>query len=192
LTSLLLPASLTSIGDIAFDGCSGLTTVTVPSGVTSIGQSIFYQCTKLVTVTLGGSVTNIGYLAFGNCTHLTAIYCPGNAPAADPATFNGTTSAIIYYLPTTTGWMSTLAGRPTQPWGPVTSDSGLHFGPSSNQFGFTITWADGQKVVVQACTNLADPVWIGLKTNTLSGGALDFSDANWSSYPQRFYRVTVP
>ena len=36
--------SVISIGNIAFDGCSGLTSVTIPNSVTSIGNNAFYSC----------------------------------------------------------------------------------------------------------------------------------------------------
>ena len=42
--------SVTSIGDSAFRGCSGLTSVTIPDSVTSIGSSAFSGCYKLVEV----------------------------------------------------------------------------------------------------------------------------------------------
>ena len=41
--------SVTSIGEYAFEGCSGLTSITIPSSVTSIGASAFYHCSKLAT-----------------------------------------------------------------------------------------------------------------------------------------------
>jgi len=36
--------------------------------------------------------------------------------------------------------------------------------------------ASGQIVVVDACTNLASPVWFPLQTNTMGSDPLDFSD----------------
>ena len=58
--------SVTSIGDCAFDGCSGLTSITIPDSVTSIGSNAFYNCTWLTSVTIGNGVTSIGQTAFGN------------------------------------------------------------------------------------------------------------------------------
>ena len=66
------------------------------------------------------------------------------------------------------------------------------FGVRSNQFGFSIALASGQVVLVEACTNLANPNWSPLQTNTLSGDSLYFSDPQWTNYPARFYRLRSP
>ncbi len=65
--------SVTSIGYMAFEGCTGLTSVTIPDSVTSIGFLAFANCTGLTSVTIPDSVTSIGYEAFLGCTGLTSI-----------------------------------------------------------------------------------------------------------------------
>ena len=50
MTSVTFPSSVTSIGEYAFSGCSGLTSVTIPSSVTSIGDSAFEGCSGLTSV----------------------------------------------------------------------------------------------------------------------------------------------
>ena len=74
LTSLKLPSDIRLIGRHAFEGCSGLTSITLPSGVTEIGSSAFYGCSGLTSITLPSGVTEIGQSAFANCSGLTSIY----------------------------------------------------------------------------------------------------------------------
>ena len=57
--------SVTSIGDNAFWGCSGLTSVTIGNSVTSIGDYAFYDCTGLHSLTIGTGVSSIGQYAIG-------------------------------------------------------------------------------------------------------------------------------
>jgi hypothetical protein len=96
-------------------------------------------------------------------------------------------------LPGTTGWGAVFDGLPTAPWflpNPQILDHSASFGVGANGFGFTISWATNASVVVQAATNLANPVWLPVSTSTLTGGTNYFSDPQWTNYPERFYRVT--
>ena len=71
---LIIPSSVTSIGNSAFSGCSGMTGVlTIPNSVTSIGDRAFYNCSGLTSVTVGSGVSNIGQDAFYNCSGLTSV-----------------------------------------------------------------------------------------------------------------------
>ena len=67
IKDLVIPNSVTSIGDNLFRYCTGLTSVTIPNSVTSIGQFAFLGCTGLTTITIPNSVTRIGDQAFYNC-----------------------------------------------------------------------------------------------------------------------------
>ena len=58
---------VTSIGDAAFYGCSGLTNITIPNSVTSIGGSAFSNCSGLTSVTIPNSVTSIDNYIFSGC-----------------------------------------------------------------------------------------------------------------------------
>ena len=101
----------------------------------------------------------------------------------------------VYYLPGTSGWSSTFAGHRTALWTlpyPQVLNNAPGFGVQNNQFGFTISWATNLSIIVQAATNLANPVWTPMATNPLVNGTNFFSDPNWSNYPGHFYRISSP
>ena len=56
--------SVTSIGDYAFSGCTGLTSINIPDSVTSIGANAF-SCTGPASITVGKN--NASYHSSGNC-----------------------------------------------------------------------------------------------------------------------------
>jgi hypothetical protein len=65
-------------------------------------------------------------------------------------------------------------------------------GVRTNQFGFNISGTSNIVVVVEASTNLANPTWSPVRTNTLTGGSTYFSDPQWTNYASRFYRLYRP
>ena len=97
LTSVTIGNSVTSIGFQAFYNCTGLTSVTIPDSVTSIGSYAFEYCTGLTSVTIGNSVTSIGYSAFSGCTGLTEI----NWNAVSVENFNSNSN--VFYNAGTAG-----------------------------------------------------------------------------------------
>ena len=75
-----IPNSVMSIGDYAFDSCSGLTSITIPNSVTSIGNYAFRNCSGLTSITIPNSVTSIGNWAFSYCSGLTSITFERSTP----------------------------------------------------------------------------------------------------------------
>ena len=76
ITTVEIGEDVTSIGNYAFENCTGLISVTIPDSVTSIGNSAFDGCTGLTSVTIPNSVASIGIYAFYGCSALTSISIP--------------------------------------------------------------------------------------------------------------------
>ena len=47
-------------------------------------------------------------------------------------------------------------------------------------------------MVIEAATNLAQPIWTPLQTNTLTDDVFHFTDPQWTNQPARFYRLRAP
>ena len=81
--------SVTSIGDNAFWGCSGLTSVTIPNSISYIGKYAFASCSGLTSVTIPNSVSYIGEAAFASCSGLTSVTIPNSVSYIGEAAFGG-------------------------------------------------------------------------------------------------------
>jgi fibronectin type 3 domain-containing protein len=94
--------AVVAIGSHAFDGVAGhlVTSVIIPNSVTTIGNYAFYLCTALTSVTIPGSVISIGDGAFHQCTALTAIEVNAsnaNYASADGVFYNKALATLITY-----------------------------------------------------------------------------------------------
>ena len=79
--------AVVGVGTNAFWKSTGLTSVQLPATVTSIGEKAFAQCTALKTATLGTGVKTISQMAFSNCTALTSITIPSKVTKINNQTF---------------------------------------------------------------------------------------------------------
>ena len=95
LKQIIIPSSVTSIGNCAFSGCSSLTEIEIPSSVTSIGNYAFSVCSSLTEIEIPSSVTSIGNYAFFECYSLRVIVIPSSVTSIGKNAFWGIYSLII-------------------------------------------------------------------------------------------------
>ena len=105
LTSLKLPSDIRLIGRHAFKGCSGLTSITLPSGVTEIGSSAFYGCSGLTSIALPSGVTEISDYAFYGCSGLTSLTLPSGVTEIGSSAFYGCSGLTSITLPSGVTWI---------------------------------------------------------------------------------------
>ena len=99
LTSITIPNSVTSIGNEAFLGCDGLTSITIGNSVTSIGNSAFSSCSGLTSITIPNSVTSIGHQAFSSCSGLTSITIGNSVTSIGSSAFAGCSGLTSITIP---------------------------------------------------------------------------------------------
>ena len=92
LTSIVIPNSVTSIGEAAFCGCRFLADITIGNNITSIGNKAFIGCISMTSIAIPDSVTSIGDDAFNGCSSLTSITIPNAVTEIGGSAFAGCTS----------------------------------------------------------------------------------------------------
>ncbi len=99
LTNIKLPADLTSIGCSAFENCSSLTNIKLPAGLTSIGYSAFENCSSLTNIKLPAGLSEVQRWTFKNCSNLTNIELPESLTDIEHSAFSGCSSLTNIKLP---------------------------------------------------------------------------------------------
>lgn len=88
LTSISIPNTISSIGDHAFETCTGLTSISIPNTVSSIGDYAFTGC-GFTSINIPNSVYYIGNNAFADCRWLTSINIPNSVTSIGSEAFAG-------------------------------------------------------------------------------------------------------
>ncbi len=115
MTSLTVPATVTTIADNAFCYCSNLSEFTIPSGVKTIEPYTFFCCYSLKAITIPDGVTTIGYGAFSACDGLAYVSIPSSVTSIGDEAFDG-----CYFMPSALVNNSTLTSSDN--WGATMCD----------------------------------------------------------------------
>ena len=99
LTSIVIPNSVTSIGECAFYNCNSLTSIAISNNVTNIGEYAFYNCSSLTSIDIPSSVTSIGDSAFSSCSSLQSIEIPNGVTNIGKHAFYGCSSLTSIIIP---------------------------------------------------------------------------------------------
>ena len=96
---VVIPDSVTSIGQMAFEGCTGLTSITMPDSVTSIGLGAFRRCTGLRSVAISHGLKTIEFNVFHGCTSLNSVTIPYGVETIERGAFSYCTGLKSVQIP---------------------------------------------------------------------------------------------
>ena len=101
LTKIEIPASVETIGNNIFDGCTSLQTVTFEKGskFKTIGSDVFSDCTSLTSIEIPASVEEIRGSAFFGCSSLKTVTFEKGSKLKTVAGFSHCTSLTTIEIP---------------------------------------------------------------------------------------------
>ncbi|MBR3795078.1 MAG: leucine-rich repeat protein [Clostridia bacterium] len=109
LTSVFIPGSVTTLAAGAFHQCAALRNITIPDSVTSIGDSAFYGCESLTSISIPDSVTSLGNYAFSECSSLRTATLPDTFTIIPAGLFYGCESLTSFTIPKRVTWICSEA-----------------------------------------------------------------------------------
>ena len=92
IEKIIIPDTVTSIGQGVFENCTELVEIVIPNSVTLIEENAFYGCTSLASLTISNKTATIGKAAFSGCTELTLLEIPPSVTDIGENAFYGCTS----------------------------------------------------------------------------------------------------
>ncbi len=101
LTDITFPDTMQTIGESAFEACTGLTALVLPNSITTLGNKAFRGCTGIRSLKLPNAASTVGDYVFENATSLTEIELPEGLTFTGKGEFKGCSSLSNITLPST-------------------------------------------------------------------------------------------
>lgn len=95
VAQVTLPDTITTIGSMAFEKCTQLTSINIPDNIEVLAPYTFYGCTSLTEITLPSATTEIMLEAFSGCINFKKITIPSSVTTIDAEAFNNCSSLTI-------------------------------------------------------------------------------------------------
>ena len=112
ISSIVIPESVTTIGNYAFKDCVRLLSVDIPGLVNVIGLESFYGCSSLSSVSIStNSLTGFGSYAFENCSRLSSINLPESLTSIGYCVFWVCSSLTTIVIPESVTYIDNHAFR---------------------------------------------------------------------------------
>ena len=159
ITSVNIPASVTSIADRAFANCTSLSSLVIPANVQSLGEYVFDGCTSLTTVILHDGLS-MGTYVFNNCRALRNVELPADMTAIPEGLFYGCNDLSSVEIP---------AG--------VTSVGSFAFRDCRNIYTLTVP-ASVTTIGAQSFSNMSGLRFVNLAAGIQSIGSNCFDGSN--------------
>ena len=177
-TSYTIPDGVTTIGNYAFDGCTGLTSITIPDSVTNISIYAFQKCTSLTSIVIPDRVTSIGMNAFNGCKALTSVTLPSSISKIGNSSFYGCSSlATVYYAGTYEQWSKISIGSSNSK---LTSAKFIYECNSSKAYS------------IGSCgENVAYKLYSDGELEITGEGAMNGSSVPWSDDNDKITKITI-
>lgn len=111
---IILPNTITSIGNSAFFQCTAIKNIVIPNGVTSIGNETFYECGNLENISLPSTLQAIGQRVFVMCGNLKSVVIPNGVTTIGEDVFAQTGLVTITFPNTVTTLARSVFSQCTQ------------------------------------------------------------------------------
>ena len=99
LTAIVIPDTVTDLGEFAFNYCTNLVTAELPANITEIHKALFQYCSNLLSIQVPSGVTSIGPYAFNNCANLATVTLPDTLYSIEEDAFQNCDALTKVTLP---------------------------------------------------------------------------------------------